>query len=814
MNKTHLLALSLLASFPAFAATDADYDTLVRRARTGDTAPALTYLNQREKDQSLQQREDHIVIASWAGRSEEVVQAYAHYPQPSSLSPAVIATVARAHRNLGHYREAAALYHRAHVVAPSDPQWVMGEMLALSDAHQGEQAVAIGRPWVDRLTGKPQADMRTVLAYALLSTGARYEALHQMDRAFAVEMPGPFGGELLERFGQVLARSELPLSALEIDAGLTPQQRLQKQADEMAFRVRLVGIDSRREAERFQSVDELLARYASLISQCERTPGAERIARQMRIDRLGAFQARVMPTMVVHEYDALRLTGEIPPYARFWVVQALLLLRQPARAEQVMASALQDSPEQATWVDGHILYAQALAESRRLAASRHTLESTMKQVGRYRWVINYPATELSLPWLSMHIAYATLMQEMALDREAKAEATALCRYHVDSADPCVTLADIYRFNGRPRQAEQQLKLAESTAPRALTLEYSQAFTALSLREWHQADVLTQDLVQRFPEDFGVQRLTRTNQVAHMAELRLSSDGPGHSSGNSSARGNRSLSLEGTLYSPRFNDDWRLFGGTGYTSSDFDQASGDGRWQRAGVEYSGRDLLVSADTSYQQFSHQPSGRHYYAQGYRISLDHDLSDAWRWGALIARRSTEAPLQARIQGIHADQYQLYGRWLSEDQLPWQLSYAQWRYSDTNRRDQLDLSGGKRLWANADLRLDSLLTADASRGRLSNDLAYYSPARDASVLPSLRLTHRMYTFYEDQWSQTFELGVGRYWQSGVGSSPMLTARYGQRLSLNDVLDAGATLGWERQAYDGHRDTNLQLSLDLGYRF
>lgn len=809
MHKTFLLTLFLLISSGRIqAATNTDYDDLVRRARAGDTAPVLAFLSQHERDQSLQQREDHIIIASWAGYDQDVLTAYARYPQSSRLSPAVLASVARAYRNLGRCDEAAALFHKAHLLEPDDPQWVMGEMLALSDAAKGAQAVALGRPWVERLNGRLQADMRTVLAYALLSDGARYEALYEMDRAFAVEFPSTFGGELLERFGQVLTRGELPLGALEVDAGLTTVQRLQKQADEMALRVRLVGVDSRREAERFQSVDELLARYASLMQQCAQTSGAEGIARQMRVDRLGAFEARAMPKMVVSEYDALRVEGEIPPYARIWVARALLRLRQPMRAEAIMASALKDSPDAATWVDGHALRAQALSESHRIDESRRELEAIMPLVGRYRWVLNYPATELSMQWMSLQINHAGLMNEMARNRDAQVRAAELCRYHADSIDPCITLSDIYRVNGWPRRAEQQLKLTESTAPRALLLEQSQGYTALSLREWHQGDLLTDDLTQRFPEDPGVQRLARANQVAHMAELRMFG-GPTHSSSVSRVRGSHSLAMESTLYTPRFHDNWRLFAGEAYSSSDFEDENGHGRWQHAGVEYSGRDVLITAGTSYQQFSSQG-----HEQGYRLSFDYDLNDVWHWGALAARRSTEAPLRARIQGIDANQYQVHGQWTPDDQHTVQLSYTQWRYSDSNRRGQVGLFGTQRLWASTNLRLEGLLGIDAGRSLLSDNLAYYSPKSDVGVLPALRLTHDIYTFYENQWSQSLELGAGRSWQSGESSAPMLLAHYGQRLKMNDVLELGATLGWERQAYDGNREQDLQLSLDLDYRF
>ena len=811
MNKTFLLALSLLASAPAVAAVDTQYDDLVRLARTGDTAPVLDYLKRHQTDQSVQQREDNIVIASWAGRDQETVAAYRRYPNPEQLSAEVLGTVARAHRNLKQYAEAAALYRKAQHQVPDDPQWVMGEMLVLADDGKGGQAVALGKPWVDRLSGEDQAQMRTVMAYALLSEGARYEALHQMERAFVTEYPGDFQGELRERYGQVLTRGEMPMAALSIDAGLTPLQRLQKQSDEMALRVRVAVLDSRRESERLQATDEALARYASLLKQCAATPGADAIARQMRIDRLGLYDGRGMPQQVVSEYDVLKAQGgEVPPYARVWVARSLLKLRQPARAERLMASAVKETEagQPQPWMAGRILHAQTLTLCHRIDDAAREIERIMPLEGRYRWVINYPQTEIDSTWLTLQLNHASLLNDKAQNEPALAVFEDLCRYNLGSTETCVPLADMYRNNGWPRRSEQRLKLVEGVSPRALELEESQAYTALALREWHQADVLTDDVAQRYPEDYDVGRLVRANEVAHMAELRLTAS-PDRSSGSSTVRGSHSLAMEGTLFSPRFLDHWRVFAGSGYSSSRFEEEKGHGRWQRAGVEYSGRDLQVSADTRYQNYGvgHE--------QGYRFTLDHDLSDIWHWGTLVARRSTDAPLRARIAGVHADQYQAYGRWTPDDERAWELAYTHWDFSDRNRHQQVALSGEHRLWAITDLRVDGLLDVGGRLARYSTDAqSYYSPKHDVAVMPSLRLTHRLYAFYENQWQQTFELGAGHYWEARYGSSPMLMARYGQQLQTNDVLALGATVGWERQSYDGRAENDLQLSFDMNYRF
>ncbi|MGY2281662.1 hypothetical protein ACW9H0_29080, partial [Pseudomonas monsensis] len=71
----------------------------------------------------------------------------------------------------------------------------------------------------------------------------------------------------------------------------------------------------------------------------------------------------------------------------------------------------------------------------------------------------------------------------------------------------------------PRRAENTLKETEAQAPRDIGLEVSQGHTALDLQEWRQLDALTDDVVDRAPDNRQVQRLSRLRDVHDMAELR-------------------------------------------------------------------------------------------------------------------------------------------------------------------------------------------------------------------------------------------------------------------------------------------------------
>lgn len=42
----------------------------------------------------------------------------------------------------------------------------------------------------------------------------------------------------------------------------------------------------------------------------------------------------------------------------------------------------------------------------------------------------------------------------------------------------------------------------------------------------------------------------------------------------------------------------------------------------------------------------------------------------------------------------------------------------------------------------------------------------------------------------------------------------YGQRVAWNDVIDAGATVRWEKRPYDGNREHNLYVEFDMTFKF
>jgi len=114
----------------------------------------------------------------------------------------------------------------------------------------------------------------------------------------------------------------------------------------------------------------------------------------------------------------------------------------------------------------------------------------------------------------------------------------------------------------------------------------------------------------------------------------------------------------------------------------------------------------------------------------------------------------------------------------------------------------------------VDLGLEVSASHNSKNEDPPYFNPKSDFSVLPTLTVNQVLYRRYATQWNQLFQVGAGTYSQRDYSTGAVALLSYGQRVSWNDVLEAGANLSWISRPYDGDRERDVRLTVDLTYRF
>ncbi|CDF95667.1 MULTISPECIES: poly-beta-1,6 N-acetyl-D-glucosamine export porin PgaA [unclassified Pseudomonas] len=800
--------------WPAFAFADTAYDQMVLDARAGHYTPALTLLRQAPAGQaSAAQTSDYLQIASWAGLDTEVVQVYETQGRHRNLSVQALSATARAYRNLKRWDSAAELYRQALLIDPRNPDLQLGLALTQADAGKPDEAVKRARAMV---AAKPEDPTRRMaLGYALTRADNPHEALFEYDQAFSRAGSRP---EIAGEYIIALQRARLPEPALRlarlqpglIDRGV--QRRLE--GDVAAERVRLADMASRSEKDRFVIADRALADYDKLLATWTPVAEAHDDVLRWRIDRMGALNARARRAEVIAEYQKLIAEGvSIPTYALRWVASSYLEQREPEIAVDLYRRVLSapDADVADRFEDSTALY-YALLESERSEEARAWAEDLAKsQLPRVE-LKGLPIGNPNDEWMDAQLLAAQSGTYGADLPSAEARLETLVDQGPGNIGLRLAQADLYQARDWPRRSENLLKEVEATTPRNRDLEIAQARAAMDLQEWRQLDALTDDVVARYPENAHVKRLQRQRDVHDMAELRVEAyTGKSYGGGNGDAgavTGSRDFGIETLLYSPPIDEDWRLFGGVGYATGDFEEGTGRHRWQRLGVERRSRDMTLEAEVSNHAYG---SGD---KQGARVALARDIDDHWQYGGSLDYLSANTPLRALNSGIRANGGSGFIRWRAHESREWRLTVSPSHFSDGNNRLETLLTGREGLYSTPRLQVELGLEVAASRNSGSNEVPYFNPKSDLGVMPTVTANHVLYRRYETTWSQQFQVGAGSYSQRDYGTGAMGLLGYGQRFLWNDVLEAGATLSWLNRPYDGDRESDLRLLVDLTYRF
>lgn len=807
------LCSQLCWSVAAFA--DTAYDQMVLDARAGHYTPALSVLRQVPVGQaSTAQISDHLQIASWAGLDAEVVKVYETQGRYRDLPVQALTAAARSYRNLKRWDPAVELYRRALAIDPQNPDLQLGLALTQADAGKPDEAVSRARALV---AAKPEDPMRRLaLGYALTRADNPHEALFEYDQAFT--RAGSNKSEVAREYVYALQRARLPEPALRL-ARLQPgliergvQRRLE--GDVAAERVRLADMASRSETERFVIADRALADYDKLLATWTPVAEAHDDVLRWRIDRMGALNARARRAEVIAEYQKLVAEGvSIPTYALRWVASSYLEQREPEIAVDLYRRVLiaPDADPADRFEDSTALY-YALLESEKSEEARALAEDLAKAQPARVELKGLPIGNPNDEWMDAQLLAAQAGTYGADLPTAEARLDALVYHGPGNTGLRLAQADLYQAREWPRRSESLLKEVEATTPRNRDLEVAQARAAMDLQEWRQMDALTDDVVARYPENAHVKRLQRQREVHDMAELRIEAyTGKSYGGGNGDAgavTGSRDFGIETLLYSPPIDEDWRLFGGAGYATGDFEEGTGHHRWQRLGVERRTRDMTLEAEISNHSYG---SGD---KQGARVAVARDINDHWQYGGSLDYLSANTPLRALNSGIRANGGSGFVRWRANESREWRLAVSPSHFSDGNNRLETLLTGREGIYSAPRLQVELGLEVGASRNSGSNEVPYFNPKSDFSVMPTVSANHVLYRRYETTWSQQFQAGAGTYSQSDYSTGAMGLLSYGQRLLWNDVLEAGAALSWLNRPYDGDRESDLRLLVDLTYRF
>lgn len=712
-------------------------------------------------------------------------------------------------RDAQQWTPALQAYQQGQVLFPADHAFRYGEIYVLADADQTEQAVAQASALLNQQPD--DADALLVMGYAQLRHEGVFAALEYVDRAMQVASDRPY---VVRDYVDALQRAGLASAGLAIAQRhrslLPPEGMRTLEADAVAESIRHADLPTRSEAERFVIADTALARYRELLAQWQSLPeDTLALQQRVRIDRLQALHARFYMADLVQEYEAMVAEGvAIPDFAMGSVASAYLYLRKPEQAtalyQRLIASGyMRDDAVTQQNQDIGLLY--AYADQGDVKTSQQSAQPLLQSHPQWRYVEGDQARIPNPAYLDAQhtaammdfYAQATPAAQHALERMVQAAP--------NNNSLRTDLASIYLSRGWPRQAEQELKVAESYEARDLSLQVGQGLAALDLQEWRQTEQLSADTLTRFPEDRRSQRLARLWQVHNMAELQVA--GYKGLSNNNPVAGGRDFGMEATLYSQPLAHNWRLLAGLGFRNASFDDGKARHNFGRVGLEWRSRDWTVLgevADNHFGQGSQLGAG---------LAVDYSISDTWSLLAGAQWRSRDTSLDALRNNITSNSLNLGAQWRQSERRSVSLMVTPSKFSDGNQRWEVLLSGQQRLWTRPSWFVDGGVEVFGTHNSRT-DVPYYSPRSAYSLVPTLTWNHTIFQRYETAWTQEASVGLGSLHQRDYGSGAIGMLSYGQRYKANDVFEVGGTLSTLSRPYDGIREREWRVVFDMTFRF
>ena len=804
-------AISLFMASAFFSSSSlsavSDYDALIIEARGGNEAPLLRYLEVQGKKNMLtpSQVADWLQVSSWAENNDQItIDIWQQYRGKMNVPIRGKVAAARSYRNQKRWNESLSIWEKVVQEEPENTDERTGWIMTLADAHYHQQALAEANKLAH---AHPGADSDALLSYVYRSQGKNWDALFFSSKADEVE-PGNRNTQEIVMSALSANRIAEPSLKLTEVVPISGAVKRRLELDAAAEKVRFSYTSARNESERFLVADKAIDRYDQLLASWKNDSTALGDVRRARIDRMGALLARNRTSDVIQEYESLSTNGEVPNYAKLWVASAWLSKRQPKKAEAMFRSVYYpdrsiSSMPISSEEQQDLFY--AYIDNENFDEAKRHVDSLIKESPYLISLYGSPTPQPNDNWLlgqSLLTQYYIAANELP---EAEKLAEHLARTAPGNQGLRIMYASVLESRGLPHSAEKELKLAEVIEPSNLELERQQAYVALDLQEWNQADELTDNVISRSPDEEETLRLSRVRDVHKMSEVRIS--GTQGLSSNGPVSGKKDFNINTAIYSPPINDNWRMFTGFNFATGEFEEGKGINRDLSAGVEWTSRDYWAEMELS---------GRNYddgQKIGGRISAWHDFNDNWRVGGSVERLSRNTPLRALRNGVYANGGDLYIRWYQNERREYQLSFSPSHFTDGNDRIEYGFSGKERMWTTPRFTLDFTPSISGS-SNTKEDTPYYNPKSDFSMVPGLTVEQIIYRHYDTVWTQQGLVGVGSYWQQGEDAGSIFQLGYGQRIKWNNVVDGGVMLVWDKRPYDGKRERNIAINFDLNFRF
>jgi len=788
---------------------DTAVDAAAQLARQHKYKQALATMQRLHKKygDDYQLQLNYMVVLSWAGQDQDCVNVYQGMRNKQGLPTYAVMAVAHSYRNIKQFEEASNLYQQGLRREPANAEFATGYIRTLTEAGYVEKALEVANDNIARY-GK-RFPILLAAGDAADQYGETTKALEYYQQAHAIS---PRNQDALRGLIRTQDRTGAPQAALKLaDQNpniISPSEYRHLQSDDAALMVRYATTQPEGEYGRYDATDRAIARLDALIAAWQNEgPEAQADVQRARLDRIVAYHNRFRMQEVVSEYNDLVGEGvEIPNYVLSSVGDAYLYLHQPERARDIFLQVLATDPQN---YDTRKQLFYAYVECDDYDDAFNTIDQL---------ATDEPATVM--------IDGKSQINTRKTTAELIAGEGRLYAGMVREADPIImpvassdpnnpayreALGNLYSAHGWPRKAlEEYQQGVVLRGGKDLDNEIGVAETNLRLQNYPQAQAETDDLLQRYPDNTQVNRLSRDEQIHNMAEIRIAAGYDFRPMTERNVTGGEGYGIDTVIYSPPVGSNWRIFAGDYFTHQHEPNNEGSVGYERAmlGAEYRNGPVTVSGAPTFNNY-HDSERVGAMAEG-----SYAFNDYWTLAGRGELFSRDTPLRALNKGTTADEVVAHATWQPDESHSLRFGGNVMPFSDGNTRTGVDAGYSERLFTTPHLAFNGLVDGGESQNSENNDRSYYNPKMDAIGLVGGRLTHIIYEHYYTTWQQSLTIEPGVYWERAYGADAALRMRYEQRVFLDQVFEAGLGVDFSRQSYDGSPENDVGLTLDVTGHF
>lgn len=739
---------------------------------------------------------DEAVIASWAGRDRQTLDAARRLPR-QEVPAWVAAPIGKSARNIQRFDEAVEWYEQALVGAPESLDVRLGLSMALADAGRHPDA-RISLKKVPAAIQDTEAVLLTS-AYLFQREGMYIPAVNEYDRILE---RNPGNTSAVE--GKIIALQALllPGEALQIarehPGTLNAADIARLEGDSLGLALRR-AIQTPNQVYPYTRVNFALAR---IDARLEQEPPGTRLALQLRYDRVVGRTEAYRTLEAIYDYEDLLEEGIKPPaYVHYAAARSYMQRKSPEEALAALETAEELSPDD---LEIQIEKFYALVSLERHEEALELVDALEAQTAPVNQEGDSRVTRPNDNYTRLRIlsgmgrAYADQLDE------AQRRIEALLADAPNNVNARYSLGNLYRYRGWEDRPFPEYSQALTMDPELLPAQTSYAYAALERQQYPEAFETLSSIKPLYVGQLPVSNLNLRWLLYKSWQLIVDANW-GDSSGDTF--GSDQHTVNAWLFSPPVKDNYRFYLRTFDTYAEFEEGDEARRRIALGAEYrkdvwSGR---VEAN-----WNRTDGGK----AGVAARVDRRINNEWSAGGALELNSYATQLRADRAGIESNLLVFDTTYSRNELYGASAGFSYQDYDDGNGQTSLFADSRYRFINGYEYKLDGLVNASVSTNSDGDETVYFAPERSSEVMIGVANEWRQWRRYEASLTHRLTALTGVSNQDGFGSDNIWTLAYRLDWAINESV--GLSLGIEegRRFYDGESEDQTFFSTSLNARF